>query len=67
MASTLTENDPEIRDSPTYWFFALEAAMNHGDLRRAAEAQTELERLGITVRYRKPWQHKQREVTNACR
>jgi hypothetical protein len=35
---TISKTDPEVRDSPTYWFVILEAARKHNDFRRAAEA-----------------------------
>jgi hypothetical protein len=43
--------DP-VRDWPLWWFARLEAAIERGDYPAAAEAQQELERLGVTVRYR---------------
>ena len=50
---TPTPPKPEDwRESPTAWFAALEAAMNRGDLSAAADAQHELARLGVAVRYR---------------
>ena len=42
----------EWRESPTAWFAALEAAMTRGDLTAATDAQRELARLGVAVRYR---------------
>jgi hypothetical protein len=39
-------------DWPVYWFAALERAIEAGDWQAAAEAQRELERLGVTVQYR---------------
>lgn len=39
------------RNEPVYWFVVLESARRSGDFARAAEAQRELERLGIKVRY----------------
>jgi hypothetical protein len=41
-----------IRDSPIYWFDILAIARRNGDYERAAEAQRELERLGVQVRFR---------------
>lgn len=35
-----------------YWFAALEKAIDAGDMVAAAEAQKQLERLGVTVRFR---------------
>jgi hypothetical protein len=47
---------PAIQDSltdwPLWWFSRLEAAIERGDYSAAAEAQRELERLGVTVIYR---------------
>jgi hypothetical protein len=48
-----TPRDP--REWPTYWFAALETAVEEGDLQAAAEAQRQLERLGVSVtRFRPP-------------
>jgi hypothetical protein len=48
--STHTEHDRI--DWPLWWFARLEAAIERGDYAAAARAQRELERLGVTVRYR---------------
>jgi hypothetical protein len=40
-----------IRGSPVYQLAILEAAIAAGDLARAAEAQAELERMGVKVTY----------------
>jgi hypothetical protein len=50
----MTERDPEIRDSPAYWFLVLERAREAGDFKRALEAKGNLERLGVSVRYFRP-------------
>lgn len=47
----LNESDPAIRDSPTFWFVVLETARKQCNFHRAAQAQNELERLGVRVRY----------------
>lgn len=39
-------------DWPLWWFARLEAAIERGDYPAAAEAQHELERLGVCVTYR---------------
>jgi hypothetical protein len=41
-------------DWPLWWFLRLEAAVERGDHVAAAEAQRELERLGVHVRYGHP-------------
>lgn len=41
-------------DWPLWWFAHLEAAVERGDHAAAAEAQRELERLGVRVRYGRP-------------
>jgi hypothetical protein len=41
-----------VRNSPIYWFDVLAIARRNGDYERAAEAQRELERLGVQVRFR---------------
>ena len=39
---------------PLYWFAKLEKAVEEGDHQAAAEAQRELERLGVRVAYGRP-------------
>jgi hypothetical protein len=41
----------QIADWPLWWFSRLDAALERGDYRAAAEAQRELRRLGVEVRY----------------
>jgi len=41
------------RDSVIGWFFQLELARERHDFERAAEAQRQLERLGVIVKYRR--------------
>jgi hypothetical protein len=41
-------------DWPLWWFARLEAAVERGDHQAAAEAQRELERLGVRVAYGRP-------------
>lgn len=41
----------DVRESPTGWFVRLEMAVERGDFEAAAEAQRELKRLGITVKW----------------
>jgi hypothetical protein len=41
-------------DWPLWWFARLEAAVERGDHAAAAEAQCQLERLGVSVRYGRP-------------
>lgn len=40
------------REHPVFWFYLLDKAVEAGNFVRAAQAQRELERLGVTVRYR---------------
>jgi hypothetical protein len=42
------------RNEPTYWFAVLEIARERGDFELAAEAQRQLGRLGVHVRYGRP-------------
>jgi hypothetical protein len=51
---------------PLWWFAQLEAAIERGDYRAAADAQRELERLGVSVQYRgrRPM-HRREEVAHA--
>lgn len=53
MNGTEIQIDPEIRQSPIGLFFVLEDSRRRGDFVRAAEAQRELLRLGIEVRYKR--------------
>jgi hypothetical protein len=46
------ENTVAIHNWPLWWFSQLESAVKRGDYLIAAKAQRELERLGVTVRYR---------------
>jgi hypothetical protein len=48
-------------DWPLWWFVRLEAAVESGDHAAAAEAQRELERLGVRVRYGRPQGHQVRQ------
>jgi len=41
----------DYNESPVAWFFILERALERGNFERAANAQKELRRLGIEVRY----------------
>jgi hypothetical protein len=41
-------------DWPLWWFARLEAAVERGDHAAAAEAQRQLQRLGVHVRYGRP-------------
>jgi hypothetical protein len=41
-----------IVDWPAYWFLLLDRYVAEGELEAAAEAQRQLERLGVDVRYR---------------
>jgi len=50
MAEQLTK--PAWRDSPGVWFSLLCNALAEHDFDRAAEAQTNLDRLGVLVRFR---------------
>lgn len=51
----LPDNTPEnYHDSPIAWFAELLLASDRRDIDRAAEAKSELARLGWTFRYRKP-------------
>jgi hypothetical protein len=56
MAGTKEAWNP--RAQPVYWFVLLETAMDRGDLTGAANAQRELARLGVHVRYGRPRRRK---------
>lgn len=47
---TNTRDRPTI-DWPLWWFARLEAAVERGDHQAAAEAQRQLDRLGVRVNY----------------
>lgn len=48
-----TSDRPTV-DWPLWWFARLEGAVERGDHAAAAEAQRELERLGVRVLYGRP-------------
>jgi hypothetical protein len=60
-----TRTQTKIDDWPLLWFARLEAAIGRGDYQTAAQAQRELERLGVTVRYRGRRPGHPEEVTRA--
>lgn len=49
-----------VTDQPVYWFVVLEKARERSDFATAANAQSELRRLGVTVGY-----GKKQETANA--
>jgi hypothetical protein len=51
---TPSKDPPNYRDVPTYWFVRLEIAVERGDHAAAAEAQRQLDRLGVRVAYGLP-------------
>lgn len=53
-SSPPVEEKTRPEDSPVVWFSELLIAKDRHDFRRAAEAQSELRRLGWSVVYRKP-------------
>ena len=48
------EKLPKPLDWPVFWFAKLEKAVEDGDHEASAEAQRQLRRLGVSVRYGKP-------------
>jgi hypothetical protein len=52
-------NTTHITDWPLWWFARLEAAVERGDHVAAAEAQRQLERLGVRVAYGRLRQRKE--------
>jgi hypothetical protein len=50
-------------DRPLFWLVILDQAVEKGDHATAAEAQRQLERLGVRVRYGRP----RREVAHVSR
>jgi hypothetical protein len=51
-----TIDTTDYTDQPIYWFAVLDRAVERGDHAAAAEAQRELERLGVRVNYGRPRQ-----------
>jgi hypothetical protein len=51
---TSQTTDEDYTDEPIYWFAILDRAVEQGNHTAAAEAQGELERLGIRIRYGRP-------------
>jgi hypothetical protein len=52
-------------DRPLFWLVVLDASVERGDFVTAAEAQRQLERLGVSVRYRGRRGSKPAAVCNA--
>lgn len=48
-AKATQDRDPQ--NCPTAWFAVLERAREEGDYERAAQAERELRRLGVAVRF----------------
>ena len=53
MAKANSEPMNDVREQPIYWFAILESAVERGEYHRAADAQHELHRLGVDVRFRR--------------
>jgi hypothetical protein len=53
METTTTSAEDAATHQPVYWFMLLELAVESGDFESAAEAQRQLERLGVQVNYRR--------------
>jgi hypothetical protein len=49
----------DYTDEPIYWFAILDQAIERGDHQAAADAQRELGRLGVVVRYGRPRRRKE--------
>jgi hypothetical protein len=49
---SIEQKPAPIVDWPGYWFLLLDRYLAEGELEAAAEAQRQLERLGVEVRYR---------------
>lgn len=63
MPAESTNSDPR-QNWPLYWFARLEKAVEVGDHQSAAEAQWELDRLGVHVAYGCP--NAQRREAQPC-
>jgi hypothetical protein len=53
-ASRTPPTADDYADQPLFWFTILDKAVDRGDHAAAAEAQRELDRLGVRVRYGRP-------------
>ena len=60
-----TKKNSASYNKPVAWFFVLERARQTHDFELAARAKRELERLGVTVKYRKT--ARQAKGREACR
>lgn len=49
-----TAAERAVAEVPIFWFAKLERAIEASDFAAAAEAQRQLERLGVVVRYIRP-------------
>jgi hypothetical protein len=49
-----TDRTEETRDEPVFWFVLWESAIERGDYTGAANAASELRRLGIRVTWANP-------------
>jgi len=56
VSATPASPDTDHRRWPLYWFARLEAALEAGDLAQAADAQAQLQRLGLRVEPLPPWE-----------
>ena len=61
--STVKNITAGIKSSPVALFYILEDARRNSDFKCAAEAQQQLERLGVVVKYKRAKQ--QKEYSNA--
>jgi hypothetical protein len=57
--------ETDLSDSPIFWFARLDLAVERGDHEAAAEAQRQLARLGILVRYGRPRPTPRKAVADA--
>lgn len=55
------QKNSEYLETPVYWFVVLERARADSDFQLAADAQRQLNRLGVRVSYVRP----KREAANA--
>jgi hypothetical protein len=58
-------SDTDYRRWPLYWFARLQAALETGDLTRAADAQRRLSDLGLRVEPLAPWEDQRQEAARA--
>ncbi len=58
------QDEHDYRDVPLYWLAQLDRAVGEGDFESAIQAQRELKRLGVFVKYTRPWPSTRKAVAH---